>query len=128
MIFSALFNVLEDKKICLKLREKYYGDDDILPFYYYDIFSKNTNLIIEKISIRIGDNYHNYYNGNIGYEIDEKYQGNSYSYYASKLVLQVARFHGMKYIYITCKESNIASIKIIRKLNAVLVDIAEVPP
>ena len=124
--FLDEFEYLKNDKVTLKLIEKNYGDTEILPFYYYDIFDSNNNLI-GKISIRIGYNFNSYYNGNIGYEISSEYQGFNYSLYASKLVLKVARAHKMDTIYITCKESNIASRKIIEKLGAIEKEIVNIP-
>lgn len=43
------------------------------------------------------------------------------------MVLDVARFHGMGFIYLTCDESNTASYKTIKKLGADLVEICDVP-
>ena len=42
-------------------------------------------------------------------------------------MLDVARFHGMEFIYMTCDESNIASYKTIEMLGAELVEICDVP-
>ncbi len=106
--------------------EKYDGDHACLPFYYFDIYNAE-DVFVGKISIKIGENYHSYYDGHIGYEIIEAYRGNHFSYYAAKLVIQVAKAHGMSSLYITCKQSNIASITIIEKLGAVRKEIASIP-
>ena len=98
-----------------------------MPFYYYDIYENRTGNHIGKISIRIGDNYHSYYNGHIGYEIEEAYRGNHYSYHAAVLVLSVARAHHMNSIYLTCKASNKASRKIIERTHAVFKEIVKIP-
>ena len=123
--FLKKFDILSDGKITLKISQKYQGDDESLPFYYYDIYVCDTP--IGKISIRIGNNYHSYYNGHIGYEIDKEYRGNNYSYKACKLVFQVAKAHGMNELLITCDESNIASYKTIEKLGAELIEIRKPP-
>ena len=125
--FANEFNELQDDKVMLRIIEKNPGDNKMIPFYYYDILEKKSQRQIGKVSIRIGHNYHSYYNGNIGYEINEEARGHNYSYYASKLVLGVAVYHGMKNIYITCSESNAASRKIIERLGADLVKTVDVP-
>ena len=117
------FDILYDGEITLRISQKYQGDDELLPFYYYDIFVDDT--AVGKISIRIGNNYHSYYNGNIGYEIDKEYRGSNYAYKASKLVLQVAKAHNMSELILTCDESNIASYKTIEKLGAELIEIVK---
>ena len=123
--FFSDSNFLSDGEITLRISQKYQGDDELLPFYYYDIFVDDT--AVGKISIRIGNNYHSYYNGNIGYEIDKEYRGSNYAYKASKLVLQVAKAHNMSELILTCDESNIASYKTIEKLGAELIEIVKPP-
>jgi len=123
--FINKFDIISDGVITLKISQKNKGDDELLPFYYYDIFVGNT--AVGKISIRIGSNYHSYYNGNVGYEIDKEYRGNNYAYKACKLMLQVAYAHGMNELILTCDESNIASYKTIEKLGAQLIETVKPP-
>ena len=119
------FDILSDGEITLRISQKYQGENELLPFYYYDIYVDEK--VVGKISIRIGNNYHSYYNGNIGYEIDKEYRGSNYAYKASKLVLQVAKAHNMSELILTCDESNIASYKTIEKLGAELIEIVKPP-
>lgn len=123
--FFSDFDFLSDGEITLRISQQYKGDDELLPFYYYDIFVVDT--AVGKISIRIGNNYHSYFNGHIGYEIDKEYRGNNYSYKACKLVFQVAKAHGMNELILTCDESNIASYKTIEKLGAELIETVKPP-
>lgn len=127
MKFNENFNYLENEKIKLLIIDKNKGSENVIPFYYYAIILKETNAEIGKISIRIGHNKHSYYNGNIGFEIYDEYRGCRYSLSASKLILQVAKYHEMDYLYLSCNESNVASSKIIEHLGASLVEIV-VPP
>ena len=115
--FSDNFDLTSDNSnMILKIIEKNPGDNVMLPFYWFDILVNNT--AVGKISIRIGDNFHSYYNGHIGYEIDEAHRGNRYSLQALKLVLPVAKQHGMNSIYLTCKADNLASKRIIELAGA----------
>lgn len=127
MKFEEKFNCLENDELKLEVIEKYEGDEVLIPFYYYNIIRKNDNKVVGKISIRIGNNFHSYYNGHIGYEIDNNVRGNNYALKASKLVLEVAKFHNMKNIYLTCEENNVASYKTIEKLGAKLIEICNIP-
>lgn len=124
-IFLNDFDILSDGEITLIITQKHKGDDELLPFYYYDILVRSES--VGKISIRIGSNYHSYFNGNIGYEINEIFRGNNYALKACKLVLQVAKAHGMNDLILTCDESNIASFKTIEKLGAQLIEIVKPP-
>ena len=111
----------------LKLIEFNPGNDVEIPFYWYEIIPKRINKPVGKISIRLGNNYHSYYNGHIGYEVDEEYRGHGFSYQASKLVLQVAKDYGMDFLYLVCDEDNVASYKTIEKLGAKLLEVTVVP-
>ena len=124
--FTDKFNNISSEKLSLKITQKYMGDEEMLPFYYYDIFDLKNNCI-GKISIRIGHNFHSYYNGNIGYEIFKEYRGHGFAYDACQMVLDVARFHCMDHIILSCDANNIASYKTIEKLGAALIEICDVP-
>lgn len=124
--FTDKFNSISSEKLLLNITQKYIGDEEMLPFYYYDIFN-SENKCVGKISIRIGHNFHSYYNGNIGYEVFREYRGCGYAYKACKMVLDVARFHGMGHIILSCDIGNIASYKTIEKLGADLLEICDVP-
>ena len=123
--FLNRFDIISDGEITLKISQKHPGDEELLPFYYYDIFVGDT--AVGKISIRIGNNYHSYYNGHIGYEIDKEFRGNNYSYKACKLVFQITKAHNMSELILTCDESNIASYKTIEKLGAELIETSKPP-
>lgn len=123
--FQARFNRIEGGDIVLQIREKAEGGGPLLPFYYYDILAEG--IPVGKISIRIGDNFHAYYNGHVGYEIDPEFQGHGYARRACELVLDVARAHGMTRLYLTCAEDNDPSRRTIEKLGGRLLEICEAP-
>jgi len=125
--FSPDFDRLSNEIIYLQLSETCIGDSCILPFYYYDIHLKSSNVKIGKISMRIGENYNSYYNGHIGYEVDSEYRGQGIACEACRLVLPIAKRHGMSHVYVTCAESNGASRKTIEKLNVMLQAVVSVP-
>ena len=127
MQYNEKYEKLISDSLELRLIEYNPGNDVEIPFYWYEIIPKELNKPVGKISIRLGNNYHSYYNGHIGYEVDEEYRGHSYSYQAAKMVLPVAKAHGMKQIHLVCDEDNIASYKTIEKLGAKLLEVT-VPP
>lgn len=123
--FSEEFDHITEGEMTLSVTQKYGGDRVMLPFYYWDIFVNND--CVGRISLRIGRNFHSYYNGNVGYEIFPEYRGNGYAGRACRLVFPAARYHGMKELLLTCSEHNAASYRTIERLGAELVEIAEVP-
>lgn len=125
-VFSGKYdNIVGSNGMTLNIIEKNPGDGVILPFYYYDIVV--DGISVGKISIRIGSNVHSYWNGHVGYEIDEAYRGHHYSLDALKLVLPVAQHHGLDRIILTCDETNTASRRIIEASGVSLIEIA-IPP
>lgn len=123
--FNSRFDELGGVDFTLRLREKAEGGRVGLPYYYYDILA--GGVPVGKISVRVGDNCHTYYNGHIGYEVDPEFQGHGYARRACELVLDAARFHGMGRLYITCAEDNAASYRTIEKLGGRLLEICEMP-
>ncbi len=123
--FTDQFDRIASDPMTLQIIEKNPAGVDGLTFYYYDILINGAP--VGKISLRIGVNFHTYYNGSIGYEVDELCRGRGYARAACRLVLPVARHHGMTHLYLTCAESNIPSFHTIEGLGAELVEICQVP-
>ena len=123
--FLDCFDEISGGGMTLRIIEKKEGGRVQLPYYYYDIFVDDAS--VGKISIRIGDNFHTYYNGHIGYEVNEEARGHGYARRACELVLDVALAHGMSRLYVTCVEDNAASYRTIEKLGGRLLEICEMP-
>lgn len=126
-IFNKKFYSISGEILDLSLIDVFVPDNDGLPFYWWNIILKNENKAIGKISLRLGANYHSHYNGNIGYEIDEEYQGHHYALLACQMILPVAKQHNMDKLYLTCDYDNVPSCKTIEKLGCILVE-EVVPP
>ena len=122
MEFCEEFYKIDGDLLSLKLIDTFPAKGEELPFYYWSIVLKSTGEEAGKISLRLGHNYHSYYNGNIGYEIDEAHQGHHYSYLACLMVNEVAKKHGMDHLYLTCDFDNAPSYKTIERLGASLVE------
>jgi tagatose 1,6-diphosphate aldolase len=121
---------LTDGEIDLIINEKRPANKEkgYVPIYIYKITLYKSLDSIGKISLRVGYNEDLYYYGNIGYEIDESYRGNSYASKACKIIKQVAAAHEMKRLIITCSPDNFPSRRTCEKLGLKLKDIADVPP
>lgn len=121
-IFNKNFFIISNDELELRLVDVYPSTKGAIPFYWWNVYLKSKDVKIGSISFRIGHNYHSYYNGNIGYEIDEEYQGNNYAYKACKMLMDVAIYHQMDKIYFSCTYDNIASYKTIEKLGGKLIE------
>lgn len=121
-------NFLRNDEIYLRLSKTcdILPEKDWLPSYRFDICLLDDTPI-GKIDLRIGHNHKTYYGGNIGYEAFEPYRGNHYASKACLLLFGLARLHDMKYLYITCDPSNIASAKTCISCGGELVEIAKIP-
>lgn len=67
------------------------------------------------------------YWGNVGYSVDQKYRGHRYAYRAFKLILPIARYMGMKEIWLTINPDNFASQKTALLAGAKFVDTLLIP-
>lgn len=80
------------------------------------------------ISLRIGSNREiDMFTGNIGYHVYPPARGHHYAERACRLVLPIARRHGMEQMWITCNPDNIASRRTCERLGATLVEIVAIP-
>jgi len=98
----------------------------LVPFYHFKIIDE-TNNQVGYINFKVGDTEHvTQYAGHIGYQVLPSYRGNSYSYYACEAIKPfVSRFY--KKAILTCNPENVASISIIKKLNAKFINEVTVP-
>jgi tagatose 1,6-diphosphate aldolase len=80
------------------------------------------------ISLRIGDNENlRMYLGHIGYNVLPAARGNHYAARACRLLLPLARRHGLSELWITCNPENIASQRTCERLGAQLIDTVPLP-
>jgi len=113
------------------LKEKYHVSEqtayDGIATIYYDVYNYN-NEKVGSVDLRTTSNDYLYYYGNIGYNIIESKRGHNYSYYACLLLMKIAKEeYGMEELLITCSPENIASHKIIKKLNGEFIELTDVP-
>jgi len=81
------------------------------------------------IGLRIGLNRElEMYYGHFGYNVFPPARGNHYAERACRLLLPVARAHGMRALWITCNPENLASRRTCERLGCRLVDVVPVPP
>ena len=99
----------------------------------YDFAICKGSEKVGEINLRIGyvgfgpDESSLYYGGQIGYGIDKRHRGNGYAVSACRLLLPVAKAHGMTKLLITNNITNTASKRVCEKLGAKFVRTVRLP-
>ena len=84
--------------------------------------------VVGGLGLRIGTNAElELYSGNIGYHVYPPARGRHFAERACRLVLPLARRHGMDRLWITCNPDNVASRRTCERLGARLVEIVPIP-
>jgi tagatose 1,6-diphosphate aldolase len=100
-----------------------------VPYYVFHILSANTGCRAGEIHLRIGDTEHlRLYGGHVAYGVRPEYRGNHFAGRALKLLLPLARRHGLAELWITCNPENYASRRTCEFAGAELVEIVDLPP
>lgn len=123
--------VFTDGTIDLMVVSNYDGasEESSIPCYRCRLLLAGTDMRVGTISLRlkVEDNKEYYYDGNIGYLIREEHRGKGYALRGCKLAALIAKEEGMKELIISCNVENKASIKVIERLGAEIIEIIEVP-
>ncbi len=81
------------------------------------------------ISLRVGDHERLVrYAGQVGFAVDPPFRGQHLAERATRLLLPLARVHGLDPLWITCNPDNIASIRTLERLGAMFVEQVDLPP
>jgi tagatose 1,6-diphosphate aldolase len=121
---------LSDGDLELTLVEKDQGDAarDWVPAYRFRMSRVGDDAEIGHISLRIGDTRDIVmYAGHIGYGVVQEHRGHRYAARACRLLLPLARKHGLKTVWITCNPDNIASRRTCELIGAELIEIVDLP-
>ena len=114
----------------MELIKQAYVDKDLpqgwKPYYIFIIQVNNEE--VGKIVLREGTIEQRYYDGHIGYSVEPQYRGHNYAYQAVIRLKKIAKRLGFEQLVITCSPDNIASKKMIKKLNAKYLETKTIPP
>lgn len=121
---------LVDGALELALAHKYQGDLDrgYVPSYRFDMKLRGVKDEIGNIELRIGNtDYILLYAGHIGYRVHPEYRGNRYAARSCRLLLPLAKKHGLKTVWITCNPDNYASRRTCEIVGATFTEIVDLP-
>jgi tagatose 1,6-diphosphate aldolase len=122
--------VLVDEDLELVLIETSPADPSkgYVPAYKFEMRRAGSPARIGNIDLRVGDTYRlRMYGGHLAYGVKPAYRGYHYAARACRLLLPLARRHGMKELWITCNPDNIASRRTCELAGADFVEIADLP-
>ncbi len=122
---------LVDGDLVLVLAEKYPGDPAInyVPAYKFQMTLGGEQATeIGHIQLRVGNtNPLVMYGGHLAYGVAPGYRGHHYAARACRLLLPLARSHGLATIWITCNPDNFASRRTCELAGATFVEIVDLP-
>lgn len=114
----------------LVLVEKVPGDParNYVPAYRFEMRRAGSPERIGAIDLRVGDTQQlRMYGGHIGYGVEPAHRGQHYAARSCKLLLPLARRHGLRELWITCNPDNWASRRTCERAGAELVEIVDLP-
>lgn len=66
--------------------------------------------------------------GHVGYTVEPAHRGHRYAERACRLIVPLAKQHGMTHLWITCQPDNIPSRRTLERLGAECAGVIDVPP
>lgn len=121
---------LGDGDLHLVLTEKCPADParNRVPAYKFKMTHTGQDGAIGYIDLRIGNIEHLVmYGGHMGYRVEAEHRGHYYAARSVRLLLPLARQHGLETLWITCNPDNIASRRTCELVEARLVEIVDLP-
>lgn len=121
---------LVDGDLQLVLVERYRGDPagGFVPSYKFLMKLGGSNETVGQIELRIGNTHHIVMHaGHIGYRVFPEHRGHRYAARSCRLLLPLARSHGLQTLWITCNPDNVASRRTCELVGAELVEIVDLP-
>jgi predicted acetyltransferase len=121
---------LIDDDLELVLAHKSPADEtrNLVPAYIFDMRHVPSGERIGGISLRVGNTKHiTHYAGHLGYGVNEAYRGHHYAARSCRLLLPLAKRHGINPVWITCNPDNWASRRTCELAGAVLAEIVDLP-
>ena len=101
---------------------------DFVRTYDFDMFLCGNPQPAGRISLRIWTtDYFVRYVGHLAYFVAPEFRGHRYAARACKLLMPLARRHGLRSLWITCNPDNIASRRTCELVGAELVEVVDVP-
>ena len=122
---------LRDRELSAELVSRNPADPatERVPSYDFALRLDGVSQCVGTISLRVGSSRAiELYSGHIAYWVDPRWRGHHYAERGVRLLLPLAREHGLSTIWITCNPDNWPSRRTCERLGAELVEIVPLPP
>lgn len=120
----------DDLELILAGRQGGNGGRGYVPIYIFHMTPPGRpQVVMGRLSLRVGHTEHiEMYAGHIGYTVEPAYRGRRYAARSCRLVLPLARAHGLDPLWITCNPENTPSRRTCEILGGTLVETVPIPP
>ena len=119
---------LRDQELQLNLEHFRYGAIHNVPSYDFRMVHAATAAGMGGTRLRVGSTNHvEMYAGHIGYDVSEAHRGHHYASRPVRLLMPLARLHGLPWLWITCDPEDTASRRCQEIVGAEFVEIVNVP-
>lgn len=98
-----------------------------VPGYEFEMRHPGQTVALGSVRLRIGSASALRYPGHIGYEVKHRFRGHRYAARSCRLLLPLARAHGLKAVWLTVDPKNIPSQKICEIVGAKHVETIRIP-
>jgi predicted acetyltransferase len=98
-----------------------------VPGYEFEIRHPGKAIALGSIRLRIGSTSTLRYPGHIGYEVKRRFRGHRYAARSCRLLLPLARAHGLKAVWLTVDPKNIPSQKTCEIIGAKHIETVHIP-
>jgi predicted acetyltransferase len=100
-----------------------------VPCYTFHIVSVATGSAAGAIRFRVGNSENlRLYSGHVGYDVEPEFRGYHFAARALRLIMPLARLHGLSELWITCSPENTASRRTCEIAGAEFIEIVDLPP
>jgi len=111
--------------VLVKARQAEHGEGRV-PEYRFEMRLVGSGVKVGRVVLRTRCTERlEQYGGNLSYEVVEEYRGNRYAARGCRLVLPLARRHGLDSLLLTCSSENDASKRTCELIGATYVDTIE---
>src|SRR5437870_2613594 len=98
-----------------------------VPAYHFEMRHPGRKTVLGSIRLRIGSALALRYGGQIGYGVRRRFRGHRYAARSCRLLLPLARAHGLKAVWLTLDPKNFPSQKTCEILGAKYVETDRIP-